>query len=92
MHQYTSVPLDKDLFFGDAKAWRAYAGSKGESKPAPKPTPKPEPKKEYYTVQSGDNLWVISQRYGLTLAQIIALNPQIPNPDLIYPNQQIRVK
>lgn len=60
--------------------------------PSPKPSPKPEPKKEYYTVQSGDNLWAISQRYGLTLAQIIALNPQISNPDLIYPNQQIRVK
>lgn len=92
MHQYTSVPLDKDEFFGDANAWRAYAGSKGESKPTPKPTPKLEPKKEYYTVQSGDSLWSISQRYGLTLAQIIALNPQIPNPDLIYPNDQIRIK
>lgn len=92
MHQYTSVPLDKDVFFGDAKAWRAYAGNKGESTPSLSPTPKPEPKKEYYTVQSGDNLWAISQRYGLTLGQIIALNPQIPNPDLIYPNQQIRVK
>ena len=40
--------------FGDANAWRAYAGSKGESKPTPpKPTPKPQPKEEYYTVQSG---------------------------------------
>ena len=61
-------------------------------KPTPKPTPKPQPKEEYYTVQSGDNLWAISQKYGISLNQIIALNPQIPNPDLIYPGQKVRVK
>lgn len=38
MHQYTSVPLDKDEFFGDENSWRAYAGASG-SKPAPAPTP-----------------------------------------------------
>ena len=39
MHQYTSNPLDKDEFFGDENAWRAYAGASG-SKPAPVPTKK----------------------------------------------------
>lgn len=92
MHQYTSNPIDKDVFFGDAKAWKAYAGS-NESKPSPKPTPKPsEPKKEFYTVKSGDSLWSISQQYGISLDEIIKLNPQIENPNLIYPNQQIRVR
>lgn len=38
MHQYTSIPLDKDEFFGDENTWRAYAGASG-SKPAPAPTP-----------------------------------------------------
>lgn len=38
MHQYTSVPLDKDEFFGDENTWRAYAGASGD-KPAPAPTP-----------------------------------------------------
>ena len=40
MHQYTSNPLDKDEFFGDAAAWRAYAGNGS----APAPTPKPSKK------------------------------------------------
>lgn len=38
MHQYTSVPLDKDEFFGDENTWKAYAGSNG-SVPAPSPKP-----------------------------------------------------
>ena len=39
MHQYTSNPLDKDEFFGDANTWKAYASSKGGSTPAPAPKP-----------------------------------------------------
>lgn len=41
MHQYTSVPLDKDEFFGDENTWKAYAGSNGS---APAPAPKPSKK------------------------------------------------
>lgn len=44
MHQYTSNPLDKDEFFGDANTWKAYAGSKGGTTPAPAPAPKPSKK------------------------------------------------
>ena len=40
MHQFTSNPIDKDNFFGDANAWKAYAGASG-SAPAPIPAPKP---------------------------------------------------
>ena len=43
MHQYTSNPIDKDEFFGDANTWRAYAGSKGAT-PTPAPAPKPSKK------------------------------------------------
>lgn len=43
MHQYTSNPLDKDEFFGDANTWRAYAGAKGAT-PTPAPAPKPSKK------------------------------------------------
>lgn len=46
MHQYTSNPLDKDEFFGDANTWKAYAGSKGGSTPAPAPAPAPKPSKK----------------------------------------------
>lgn len=44
MHQYTSNPIDKDEFFGDANAWRAYAGATSGSTPAPAPAPKPTKK------------------------------------------------
>lgn len=41
MHQYTSNPIDKDEFFGDANTWKAYAGNKSSGAPAPIPAPKP---------------------------------------------------
>ena len=94
--QYTSSAgtLDRNIANMDKNAWAKYAGASGSSKPAqnPQPTPKPQPKEEYYTVQSGDSLWAISQKYGISLNQIISLNPQIPNPDLIYAGQKVRVK
>ena len=92
--QYSSSAgtLDRDIANMDRNAWAKYAGASGSSKPTPTPKPQPEPKKEYYTVQKGDTLWGISQKYGISLNQIIALNPQIANPDLIYAGQQVRVK
>lgn len=44
-----------------------------------------------YTVQSGDTLFLIARRFGLTLDAVIAANPGIRNPDLIYPGQVIAV-
>jgi len=42
---------------------------------APAPAPAPTPAgSSIYVVQSGDNLWSISQRYGTTVANIMALN------------------
>lgn len=45
----------------------------------------------YHTVVSGDTLWGISAKYGISLGSIISLNPQIKNPNLIYPGDKIRV-
>lgn len=43
--------------------------------PAPAPAPAPTPSgSSIYVVQSGDNLWSISQRYGTTVENIMALN------------------
>lgn len=51
--------------------------------------PTPEPVNTItYTVKSGDTLSEIAQRYGTTVSSIVALNPIIKNPNLIYPGQK----
>lgn len=42
-----------------------------------------------HTVQQGENLFRISLQYGVSLSALLAANPQITNPNLIYINQQI---
>ena len=49
------------------------------------------PKIEYYIVKSGDTLSAIAKKYGTTVNQLVAWN-NIKNPNLIYPNQKLRVK
>ena len=44
-----------------------------------------------HTVRSGDTLSAIAQRSGVSLQAVIAANPQIANPNLIYPGQQVRI-
>jgi len=44
-----------------------------------------------YTVQPGDSMWKIAVKYQIGLSEIIAANPQIKNPALIYPGQKITV-
>jgi uncharacterized YkwD family protein/spore coat assembly protein SafA len=46
---------------------------------------------EMYTVQRGDSMWEISVRYQVGLSEIISANPQIENPNLIYPGQKLIV-
>ena len=47
--------------------------------------------KKYYTVRCGDTLWGIAQSYGLTLGELLELNPQIKNPNLIYAGNEVRI-
>lgn len=49
------------------------------------------PKAQYYTIQPGDNLTVIANKFGTSVAQLVAWN-NIQNPNLIYAGAQIRVK
>ena len=51
-----------------------------------------EAPKEYYKVVRGDTLSGIAKRYGLSLSEILALNPDIKNPNLILVGQLIRVR
>lgn len=46
----------------------------------------------YHTVAQGQTLWGLARRYGVGLDELIALNPQIKNPNLIQVGQRIRVK
>ena len=43
------------------------------------------------TVKRGDTLWAIARRYGVTLNSLIASNPQIKNPNLIYPGNEVKL-
>jgi len=44
-----------------------------------------------YVVQRGDTLGEIAARYNVALWEILAVNPQISNPNLIYPGQVINL-
>ncbi|RSD26912.1 SafA/ExsA family spore coat assembly protein [Mesobacillus subterraneus] len=46
---------------------------------------------QVHTVQPGDTMWKISVRYKVGLSEIIAANPHIKNPSLIYPGQKINI-
>ncbi|MDI6871437.1 MAG: LysM peptidoglycan-binding domain-containing protein [Bacillota bacterium] len=44
-----------------------------------------------YVVQPGDTLSAIARRFGVSLAALLAVNPEIADPDLIFPGQLIRI-
>ncbi len=44
-----------------------------------------------YHVVSGDTMFEIARRFGITLDALIAANPQISDPNLIFPGQEICV-
>lgn len=44
-----------------------------------------------YVVRKGDTLWGIAKRYGVELTALIAANPQIRNPNLIYPGDRVEI-
>ena len=44
-----------------------------------------------YSVVWGDTLWKIAVKYQVGTSELIAANPQIKNPSLIYPGQVINI-
>jgi len=46
---------------------------------------------DVYNVHAKDTLWIISRKYKIKLDAIIDANPELPDPDLIYPGDQIKV-
>jgi len=47
---------------------------------------------DFYIVKSGDTLWSIARAHGLTLEEILALNPQITNKNVIHVGNKINIK
>jgi hypothetical protein len=74
---------------GDGPVVEATEEAFEEATPEP---PAPEPARTY-TVVSGDTLWAIAERfYGDgNKYQVIADASGVPNPDLIYPGQQLTI-
>ena len=44
-----------------------------------------------HTVVKGDTMWKIAVKYEAGLSEIISANPQIQNPELIYPGQVLSI-
>lgn len=44
-----------------------------------------------YTVQSGDSLWKIAVKTQTGVQELIDANPNLANPNLIYPGQKINI-
>ncbi|MGI6097074.1 MAG: SafA/ExsA family spore coat assembly protein [Dethiobacteria bacterium] len=59
--------------------------------PQPKPPMPPRPPKpqKVYIVQKGDTLFKIAKRFGVPLDALIAANPQLKDPNLIFPGDRI---
>jgi len=61
-------------------------------RPAPiKPTPARPPAAHQYVVVKGDTLSRIARKQGVSLAALLAANPQIKDKNKIFPGQSIRI-
>lgn len=57
-------------------------GAGAPAGPAP-----PCPDGRFYTVRAGDTMFEIARRFNIQLGTLIAANPQVPDPNMIFPGQ-----
>ena len=57
----------------------------------PSPTAAPRTSFFPYKVQSGDQMWAIAATFNIALQDLIAANPQIPNPDRLMVNAILNI-
>ena len=53
------------------------------------PTTPPAPTSQVYVIKAGDTLLKVAKRFGLTLDELLAANPQIKDPNKIAEGQEI---
>jgi LysM repeat protein len=58
---------------------------------APTATPGPSGAFTVYTVATGDTLYTIELHFGVSQEAILAVNPQITDPAIIHPGDQIKI-
>ncbi len=46
----------------------------------------------YHTIARDETLNIVCGLYGITLDNLLALNPEITNPNVVYAGQQVRIK
>jgi len=86
-----------DAFGGSGEQQAAAAagpddGTRGGQQPNATAQQQPAaPQQQKYTVKPGDNLTKIAKAKGVKVQDVIKANPQITNPNLIYPNQEINI-
>lgn len=79
--------VDLDTFNGTVAEWKQYGGIEH---PVTPPTSAP-PTGEIYTVKQGDTLSGIAAEFKEPLAQVESDNPQITNPNRIYPGEKVAI-
>ena len=47
--------------------------------------------KGYYVLQEADTLWSVAQRYDLRMRELLAMNPEIANPNHVRAGQKVRI-
>lgn len=61
----------------------------GQNICVPVPQPPECPEGMIYIVETGDNIFTIAAEFDVTPGEILAANPQITDPELIFPGQEI---
>lgn len=98
MWQYTSTGrlagwngnLDLNVFYGDEAAWDAYAAGSGNAAVQNPVSPSKPSQTKTYTVSSGDCLYLIGERLGVSWASIASANGLV-SPYVIYPGQVLMI-
>jgi len=54
-------------------------------------TSAPQDTQASYTIQRGDTLSAIAKQHGVSLSALLAANPQVRNPDVIYPGEHLDI-